>query len=80
VETVAVGGNCLFLRFFTFVAFWIVQNNMQLHVKRRKGYKIYMERNGVYDGNVGIITVSGIYVCQCSFCIWWPNHYIQQIL
>jgi hypothetical protein len=45
VETVARDGKYLFQRFCPFIAFEVIQNNMQVCVNARKNYKIYVGKN-----------------------------------
>jgi hypothetical protein len=46
--------------FRPFVASDIIQKNMRLHINAREGYKICIERNGVYGGGVEIIAIIAI--------------------
>jgi hypothetical protein len=67
-KTVARGGNCLFGWILSFVAFEIILNNGQLQINTREGYKMHMGENGVYGGNMEIITrlISEIYKVSVS--------------
>jgi hypothetical protein len=48
-------------RFYLFVAFDIILNNVGLHINTSEDYKLYVRKYGVYGGNVEITAISEIY-------------------
>jgi hypothetical protein len=73
METVARDENCLFRRFYPFLAFEIIRNNVWLHVDTRKDYEVYMGKNGVYGDNVKIILLVKFMKCL-SLSLSVQNH------
>jgi hypothetical protein len=47
VETVSRGGNKLFRRFHLFVTFEIIQNNVQLLIKRGEDCTMYVGKKSI---------------------------------
>jgi hypothetical protein len=48
-------------RFYPFVAFDIIVNNVGLHINTGEDYRLYVGKNGVYSGNVETTPISEIY-------------------
>jgi hypothetical protein len=61
VETLTGNGNYFFRNFCPVVAFETVQKNVRLRVNKRQDCRIYMRKNGMYCGNVEIITINTIF-------------------